>query len=332
MMTLLTAFLLTCYAWVQEGLHQVQLPESTHPVELYETHADNNIGTSLINAIRASEKSIVIAVYSLTDQKIIEALNHQAEQGVSVKVIYDASTSSNLDKKLVNKVTLIRRFDKGLMHLKLLVIDEKQTWIGSANFSYESLYINTNLMMAFEGEELAQYVLKKIESIQEFGTEPSLAPQSFLFDGQQMEFWFLPDNPQASTKIKQLIQGAKKSIRVAMYTFTRQDFANALVDAQRRGVKVEVALDCAQSRCKNTPEVIDFLQNNHVPLRISTVKPLLHYKYMVIDDQILVNGSANWTKKAFNENKDCFVILQSLTPEQIKFMNQVWNQILRETK
>lgn len=330
-LSVVSLFLFTCFIIIQEKVNLVSAPESDQPVGFFETHSSHHIGSSLIQAVEKAKTSIDIAVYSITDRKLIEALNKKAEQGVRIKVIYDAENPSTIDK-LGNKIQIIKRFDKGLMHLKLMVIDNIQTWIGSANFTYDSFYVNSNLMMVFEGKELADYVLKKMNSIQAYGQTLKPEPKTFIFQHQPLEFWFLPDAYGASTKIKQLIKEAKSTIKIAMFTFTREDFVNALIAAQNRGVKVEVAIDCKQSRCTGAPEALAKLKNHLIPVRIGDQKTLLHYKFMLIDDKILVNGSANWTKKAFNINEDCFVILNDLTVEQQNFMKNVWNSILKESQ
>ena len=58
---------------------------------------------------------------------------------------------------------------------------------------------------------------------------------------------------------------------------------------------------------------------------------LLHHKFILIDDQTLLVGSANWTKAAFYKNSDCFLILHNLTDDQKTFMNRLWTRLEAES-
>lgn len=48
------------------------------------------------------------------------------------------------------------------------------------------------------------------------------------------------------------IEGARHSILVAAYSFTSKPIATALLDAQRRGVKVAVVAGFRKYRCRDT--------------------------------------------------------------------------------
>ena len=50
----------------------------------------------------------------------MQALRQKSAEGVSVKVICDAKASPNIIQKLDPKIEVVRRFAKGLMHLKVL--------------------------------------------------------------------------------------------------------------------------------------------------------------------------------------------------------------------
>ena len=50
----------------------------------------------------------------------------------------------------------------------------------------------------------------------------------------------------------------------------------------------------------------------------------------MVDEKILVNGSANWTRSAFSRNGDCFLILHDLDDEQRKKMKKLWH-VIRST-
>lgn len=298
---------------------------------LYANRNQDDLQGSMVEAIGKAKSSVLLIVYGLTDPKIIDALRKKAEKGVSVTVICDAKANPQAPRKLGEKVTTYRRSGKGLMHQKILVVDNQQVWIGSANMTTESLKLHGNLMTSVSSQALAKMVDLKAQQMMSEKRSSPLLKQEFSLNNQQMEFWFLPDNKNASERILQLIEGAKKSIKIAMFTWTRKDFAKAVVTAARRGVEVSVVMDRYAGKGAGI-EISGFLTRCNVPVAYSTGQGLLHYKMMIIDDSILVNGSANWTKAAFTQNDDCIMILKDLTTEQVNGLDRLWKRILSESK
>lgn len=329
LITLAIGLIISLSAWMLESSTTPPPPQSGSPPQIYSNQLDGDLTHTFINAIDSAKKSVLLLVYTLTDQKIIAALRDKSRQGVDVKVVCDATASPYVDSKLGSKVDTIRRFGPGIMHLKILVIDDEITWIGSANMTGDSLRLHGNLVIGVDNPLIAQFVANKAKTLKEEGSGPPSYAQAFNSGGQLMELWFLPDNREASLKIKSLIRSAKKTIRIAMFTWTRQDFAKALIDAVNRGIDTEVVIDYYQGKGASE-NIVKFLKSNGVNVRISRGGALLHHKFMLIDSSTLINGSANWTKAAFTQNDDCFIVLKDLNIDQIQKMESLWKKIWSE--
>lgn len=308
-----------------------QLPQTDQAPLIYGNQVQRGMGQSLVSAIDGAKQSVVLLVYTLTDRRIISALNRKAEENVPVEVVVDGKASSQVAGRLSPKIKLLKRFGEGLMHLKILIIDKRQVWLGSANMTSDSLHMHGNLMTAVDSPPLADALTLHALSLKPDGVTQARDPVAFLMGGQKMEFWFLPDYGRGVAYLKRLIHSAKKKIRVAMFTWTRHDLAHALVDMKKRGVDVEVALDQYAANGAGT-SVVQILQKGGVPVRVSVGSPLLHYKWMEIDQEILVSGSANWTRSAFTKNDDCFIVLHHLNLEQQKTMENVWKVLQSDTR
>jgi phosphatidylserine/phosphatidylglycerophosphate/cardiolipin synthase-like enzyme len=100
--------------------------------------------------------------------------------------------------------------------------------------------------------------------------------------------------------------------------------------AHKRGVRVSVSLDRYAGKGAGA-KVADYLKKNGVPVFFYQGPGLLHHKFMEIDDELLVNGSANWTKAAFDKNDDCFAILHNLTTKQQNQLNKLWDMIMADS-
>lgn len=314
-------------------LSQVEapLPQTEQAPILYGNKSQGDLKKTLVNAIDSAKSSVVLVVYTLTDRAIIAALNRKAEENIPVEIVVDGRASAQVAKRLNPKIKLLNRFGKGLMHLKILIRDQSQVWIGSANMTNDSLVMHGNLAIGVNSPPLAQFLTQHALTLKEDGITSPRDPASFIMGNQKMEIWLLPDYGRGVSYLKQLIHSATKTIRVAMFTWTRHDLALALVDMKKRGVDVQVCLD--QYAANGTGStVVKILKNGGIPVRVSVGTPLLHYKWMEIDNRTLVSGSANWTRSAFTQNDDCFIVLHHLNQDQQLTMENVWKVLQSETK
>src|ERR1041384_5566092 len=74
------------------------------------------------------------------------------------------------------------------------------------------------------------------------------------------------DGPTAESIVLQAIHDARKSIRVAAYSFTSKPIALALVAVHKRGIDVEIVLDKSQRSARYTSAT--FTANAGIPTRI----------------------------------------------------------------
>lgn len=329
-LSLVTTIILFSFYWIGEQLTTSTLPSSDDPPFLYSNQIQDDLQLTLTTAINEAKQSILLIIYTLTDAKIINSLKKKSEQGIDVRVICDGKATPFADRKLGPKVKVLKRYGDGLMHLKILVVDGAQTWIGSANMTGESLKMHGNLIMALQSPALGDAIKTKANQMPEQGRGQNFLHRHFLIGGQTVELWFLPDDTQALTRLHTLISTAKKTIRVAMFTWTRMDLAQAVVDAANRGVKVEVVLDHYSAHGASS-NVAHFLKKKGIPTYLNQSNGLLHHKFLYIDDQTLVNGSANWTKAAFKQNDDCFIVLNDLSPTQQTQLNSLWSLLIKES-
>ena len=296
------------------GLHCC-LPSQSSSPELYANQTDDNLQRTFVKAIGDAHHSITLYIYSLTDEKILDALLQKEQEGIAVKVFYDPSTKSSAIAKLANATEIKAR---GLMHKKILVVDEETVWIGSANFTSASLKLHDNLVVGSVSPELAATILANKQH------------HHFTLGGQLAEFWSFPESAEEGLeRLITLINEAITSIFVGMFTWTHPQVTDAILAAASRGVNVQVALDRGQSKGTNKKEVLRMI-NSPVEVRLNRGSELFHHKFVIIDNTTLINGSANWTKSAFGRNHDCFIILHNLEEKQLRKLERLWH-VIRST-
>jgi phosphatidylserine/phosphatidylglycerophosphate/cardiolipin synthase-like enzyme len=101
---------------------------------------------------------------------------------------------------------------------------------------------------------------------------------------------------------------AKSIILVQAYSFTSTPIATALLNAYKRGVKVEVILDKSQRTDEYSSAT--FFYNAGIPVKIDAAHAIAHNKIMIIDSEIVITGSFNFTKAAEEQNAENLLIIQ----------------------
>ncbi len=145
-----------------------------------------------------------------------------------------------------------------------------------------------------------------------------LISQFFLISLAKTEVYFsLYDNPQKEI-IKNTNQ-AESFINIAMYIFTDREIALPLIKARERGVKVRLYLD--QDQVDYQYSQSRFLVQRGIKTRISSNNYIMHHKFAIIDNRLLLTGSNNWTFSANNRNDENLMVIDD--PEIIEiFQNQ----------
>jgi len=81
-----------------------------------------------------------------------------------------------------------------------------------------------------------------------------------------------------------------------------------LVDAHKRGVKVEAILD--KSNRTGRYSSADFLAYAGIPTMIDAAHAIAHNKIMIIDGETVITGSFNFTKAAEGRNAENLLVIK----------------------
>jgi phosphatidylserine/phosphatidylglycerophosphate/cardiolipin synthase-like enzyme len=120
------------------------------------------------------------------------------------------------------------------------------------------------------------------------------------------EVYFSPQGGCTDAIVKELNK-AKSTVLVQAYTFTSAPIAKALLNAHKRGVKVEVILDKSQRTQKYSSAT--FLYNVGIPVKIDARHAIAHNKVMIIDEETVITGSFNFTKAAEMNNAENLLVI-----------------------
>jgi len=111
------------------------------------------------------------------------------------------------------------------------------------------------------------------------------------------------------------INDAQSTIRITLYSFTLATVKDALINAYQRGVDVRVLVDKTAICNGSTPNALTrALAAEGIPIEryrnLQYPTDLLHDKILIIDDQVLAIGSANFTVAASRYNHENMMIIK----------------------
>ena len=104
------------------------------------------------------------------------------------------------------------------------------------------------------------------------------------------------------------LANAKQTVLVQAYSFTSAPIAKALVDAHKRGIKIQVILDKSQRTEKYSSA--DFVSHARIDTFIDSKHAIAHNKIMIIDSAKAITGSFNFTKAAEESNAENLLVLE----------------------
>ena len=122
------------------------------------------------------------------------------------------------------------------------------------------------------------------------------------------QVFFSPHDGATGAIIKE-IASAKSEILVQAYSFTSAPIAKGLLDAHKRRVRVEAILDKSHQKDRYTSAT--FLSNSGIPVYIDSDHAIAHNKIMVIDREVVITGSFNFTRAAEEKNAENLLIIRS---------------------
>ncbi len=129
-----------------------------------------------------------------------------------------------------------------------------------------------------------------------------------LAQAEVVGIYFTPPSDVAAAVIEVIDQG-QSEVLVQAYGFTHNGIAQALVRAHARGVKVKVLLDAKTDATNRF--VTDLLVSQQIPLRLDAGHAIAHNKVIVVDGELVITGSFNFTNSAQTRNAENLLVLKS---------------------
>lgn len=286
-----------------------------------ETTSGDDVLDAMIEWIQQATQTIDMSFYNIDQDVIVNALNIAHNKGVQVRYVA-AEATSNSALSPPPAFPVIYGNDWALMHNKFMVIDAEDeeraaVFTGSMNLTTAQILSYPNNMVLIRDQAMARNYTVEFEEMwgsqgpfpepdfARFGAEKlDNTPHLFKVNGSLVESYFSPSD-FTNREILEELEAASSSIRFALLTFTRDDLAEAMIAKVGQGLEVRGIIENINDNGSEYTKILSAGVNvtDHVP------SALLHHKYAVIDDAVVITGSHNWSNSAEQQNDENTVII-----------------------
>ena len=149
---------------------------------------------------------------------------------------------------------------------------------------------------------------------------PIITSTPFIEDKPSIDVCFSPEGNFLPI-ILNLINNAKTEILVQSYSFTSENIANAFMRAHQRGIKVKILFDRSQLSARYSQ--IYKIREVGIDCLVDPVPGIAHNKIIIIDKNIVLTGSYNWTNAAEMRNAENLLIINDRSTVKIYKKNWI---------
>jgi phosphatidylserine/phosphatidylglycerophosphate/cardiolipin synthase-like enzyme len=268
----------------------------------------------LVQAIEEARLSLDVAIYSMSLESVRDALLDAHRRGVNVRVVMESGNMErSAPQRLMNAgIEIIGDRREGLMHNKFVIIDRSEVWLGSMNLTTSGTYDENNNLVRIRSQKVAENYLTEFNEMFEsdfFGSDTLAATPnpSLSIDGVTVETYFSPDD-RVGRRILELLKGAQKSIYFMAFSLTTDDFGETIINKGRQGLAVAGVMDEGQVK-SNTGGEFDKFKLASLPVYLDGNPSNMHHKVFIIDEEIVIFGSYNFSSSAEKKNDENVMVI-----------------------
>lgn len=269
--------------------------------------------------IERARVSVDVAAYELNLDTITSALLTAHRRGIQVRLVIDShSTDEPAVQKLQDAgVPVVEDQREPLMHHKFIVLDGEVVWTGSWNLTANDTDRNNNNVVRIVSSMLAENYTTEFEEMfihRAFGPDslPNTPyPHIIVSDsaGGEIELasYFAPED-QVADQIIALLEEARSSIRFMAFSFTDDRIGRVLLEKARSGLIVQGVFEKRNSGTA----YCEYHRLHRAGLDVLTdANPyMMHHKVFILDDQVVVTGSYNFTRNAALLNDENLLVIR----------------------
>lgn len=278
------------------------------------------LSKAAVEFIRAASNTLEVCIYELNIPEVLDALLKAHNRGVFVRVaVHPASIPNEHDRYMYEKYDrLISRGvlrptnnRSGLMHNKFMVRDNHTFWTGSYNLTKNGTEMNDNNVITFTHPQLAKNYKTEFEEIWagkhgKRNSTPTPYPE-VMIGTVPVKNLFGPEDDLEGAIVAE-INKATNSVYIMAFALSSKNIFRALTKKAKAGVKVYTLFDLELARHKSSLSKV--LKDVGISVRISANNGQMHHKVVVIDENVVITGSANFSASGYNSNDENIIIFE----------------------
>lgn len=123
------------------------------------------------------------------------------------------------------------------------------------------------------------------------------------------------------------IDNAVNSIKICVFTISDDQITKAILNAHRRNITVKLLTD--NEKLYDLGSDIRQLAQAGLEIRTDNTRNHMHHKFALIDNQVLITGSYNWTRSAALYNHENLIISNSkeLVQDFLLEFDDLWQEM-----
>ncbi len=128
-------------------------------------------------------------------------------------------------------------------------------------------------------------------------------------------------------RICRFISEARQRIDICVFTITDDRITRKIEEALTKGIHIRIISDNTKSEDRGSD--LDRLRGSGIECRFDKTSAHMHHKFAISDNDLLLNGSYNWTRSASTENNENILVsnnaklVQSFQNE----FNRLWSSL-----
>lgn len=282
---------------------------------------NNSIDRILSKYLKNAKQEINLAIQDFESEKVASALIYAKKNGIDVKMVVEEKYKDRPAIKSCIKAGIPVQFDTNpsLMHNKFIIIDDAFLWTGSYNITDRGSYYNDNNVVVFSSTTLAKYYNDEFDEMFYEGLFGVRSPdyeiplRTVIIDDLksgkiEVTPHFSPDTT-ITDKVVDAINSSKESIYFAVFSFTKDEIGEALIKKHNEeGIEV---IGVFESQQISIYSEYDRLKKEGLRVFEDANKYNLHHKFFIVDKEIVITGSANFSNNAEKRNDENLLVIKN---------------------
>lgn len=297
----------------------------------------NYIEEQLIARIDDATTSIHIASFEFDLENVAEALIAAQQRGVEIQWVTDDEYGIEADEEeghdlfaKMEDAGIGVKDDRrsGLMHNKFWIFDQSVVWTGSTNITHNGTLLNNNNVLVLQSTELAAIYEREFQEMwsgDAFGPKsPSTSDQQNVRVDDTLVLVRFAAEDDVANLLAELLAKAQSEIRFMTFSFTDDDMGGTILQRSRSGVDVAGIFEERGSETEYSE--FSLLYCAGLPVRQDGNPRTMHHKVIIIDRQIVVTGSFNFSGNADNSNDENVIIIDNreIAGEYLREFGRLW--------